>query len=95
MLIPGLSLRRWRRTLAANVAANLLRNAWAHVVICWGRFADGAEKFTPAMLEGETKPEWYAATRSGRCDTGPTDLTPIKELRAPRWRCMVIPIDLP
>jgi hypothetical protein len=47
------------------------------------------------MLKGETKPEWYAAARSGRCDTGPTDLTPIKELRAPRWRCVVIPIDLP
>ena len=95
VLIPALSLRRWRRTLAANVAANLLHRVWAHVVICCGRFADGAEKFPPAMPEGETKPEWYAATRSGHCDTGPTDLTLIKELRAPRWRCMVIPIDLP
>ena len=37
----------------------------------------------------------YAPTRSGHCDTGPTDSTPIKELRAPRWRCMVISIDLP
>ena len=32
---------------------------WAYVVICCGHFADGAEKFTPAALEGETKPEWY------------------------------------
>jgi NADPH-dependent stearoyl-CoA 9-desaturase len=59
VLIPALSLRRWRRTLTANAAANLLRNVWAYVVICCGHFADGAEKFTPAALEGETKPEWY------------------------------------
>ena len=59
VFVPALSLRRWRRTLGANVAANLLRNVWAYVVICCGHFADGAEKFTPAALEGETKPEWY------------------------------------
>ena len=34
VLFPALSLRRWRRTLTANVAANLLRNVWAYVVIC-------------------------------------------------------------
>jgi len=56
---PALSLRRWCRTLTANVVANLLRNAWAYLVICCGHFPDGAEKFTPAALEGETKPEWY------------------------------------
>ena len=59
LFFPALSLRRWRRTLTANLAANLLRNVWAYVVICCGHFADGAEKFTPAALEGETKPEWY------------------------------------
>jgi NADPH-dependent stearoyl-CoA 9-desaturase len=59
LLFPVLSRRRWRRTLRANVAANLLRNVWAYVVICCGHFADGAEKFTPAALEGETKPQWY------------------------------------
>ena len=59
MLFPVLSRRRWRRTLEANVAANLLRNVWAYVVICCRHFADGAEKFTPAALEGETKPQWY------------------------------------
>jgi NADPH-dependent stearoyl-CoA 9-desaturase len=59
VLMPALSLRRWRRTLGPNVAANLLRNVWAYVVISCGHFADGAEKFTPAALEDETKPEWY------------------------------------
>ncbi|WP_297699826.1 acyl-CoA desaturase [Mycobacterium sp.] len=59
LFIPALSLSRWRRTLTANLTANLLRNVWAYVVICCGHFADGAEKFTPAVLESETKPEWY------------------------------------
>ncbi|MGV0788306.1 acyl-CoA desaturase [Mycolicibacterium sp. XJ2] len=59
VLYPSFSGRRWRRVLIANVTANLLRNLWAYVVICCGHFTDGAEKFTAATLEGETKPEWY------------------------------------
>ena len=37
----------------------MLRNLWAYAVICCGRFVDGAEKFTPEALEGETKAQWY------------------------------------
>jgi NADPH-dependent stearoyl-CoA 9-desaturase len=59
VLFPALSRRRWWRTLGANVVANGLRNVWACVVILCGHFADGAEKFTPSVLEDETKPEWY------------------------------------
>ncbi|WP_009478322.1 acyl-CoA desaturase [Rhodococcus sp. JVH1] len=59
LLFPALSGRRWRRTLSANVTANLLRNVWAYVVIFCGHFPDGAEKFTLAELENETRPEWY------------------------------------
>jgi fatty acid desaturase len=59
VLFPAMSRRRWRRTLAANVVANGLRNVWAYVVIVCGHFADGAEKFAPSVLEGETPPEWY------------------------------------
>jgi NADPH-dependent stearoyl-CoA 9-desaturase len=59
VLIPALSGSRWRRTLAANVSANLLRNLWAYVVIFCGHFPDGAEKFTADVLEHETRPEWY------------------------------------
>jgi NADPH-dependent stearoyl-CoA 9-desaturase len=59
VLFPALSRRRWRRTLGANVVANGLRNVWAFVVIVCGHFTDGAEKFTPSVLEGETKSEWY------------------------------------
>ncbi len=59
VLFPALSRRRWWQTLVANVVANGLRNLWACGVIFCGHFTDGAEKFTPAALEGETKPEWY------------------------------------
>jgi fatty acid desaturase len=73
VFFPALSLRRWRRTLTANIAANLLRNLWAYVVIVCGHFADGAEKFTPAALERETKPGWYLRQMLGTAnfDAGP------------------------
>ncbi|MHC9290834.1 fatty acid desaturase family protein [Mycobacterium sp. LTG2003] len=59
VILPALSGRRWRRTLVANLTANLLRNLWAYVVIFCGHFPDGAEKFTPETLQQETKAEWY------------------------------------
>jgi fatty acid desaturase len=59
VLFPALSRSRWRRTLAANVMANLLRSLWAYVVIFCGHFPDGAEKFTADVLENETRAEWY------------------------------------
>ncbi|MDI9947618.1 fatty acid desaturase [Rhodococcus sp. IEGM 1305] len=59
VLFPAFSGRRWRRTLKANLTANLLRNLWAYVVIFCGHFPDGAEKFTPAELENEIRAEWY------------------------------------
>ncbi|WAC90272.1 fatty acid desaturase family protein [Mycobacterium sp. Aquia_213] len=59
LLYPVLGGRRWRRVLVGNALANTLRNLWAYAVICCGHFADGAEKFTPETLEGETKPHWY------------------------------------
>ncbi|BBZ63010.1 fatty acid desaturase family protein [Mycolicibacterium monacense] len=59
LIFPALSRSRWRRTLGANVAANIVRNLWAYVVIFCGHFPDGAEKFTAAVVEQESKPEWY------------------------------------
>ena len=73
VLFPALSRRRWRRTLTANVVANLLRNVWAYMVIVCGHFADGAEKFTPAAVDGETKADWYLRQMLGSAnfDAGP------------------------
>ncbi|KAA0080564.1 fatty acid desaturase [Mycolicibacterium sp. P9-64] len=59
LLFPALGRQRWRRVLCGNAVANLARNLWTYMVICCGHFPDGAEKFTPVTLEGETKPEWY------------------------------------
>ncbi len=59
VFVPALNGLRWRRALTANAAANVLRNLWAYMVIFCGHFPDGAEKFTPAAMENETKGEWY------------------------------------
>ena len=59
VLFPALNGSRWRRTLGANAVANLLRNLWTYVVIFCGHFPDGVQQFTPEVLEGETRPEWY------------------------------------
>ncbi|WP_069164628.1 fatty acid desaturase family protein [Nocardia altamirensis] len=73
VLLPSLSGRRWRRTLAANLTANIARNLWAYVVIFCGHFPDGAEKFTPAALADETKADWYLRQMLGTAnfDAGP------------------------
>ncbi|MCK0176930.1 fatty acid desaturase [Mycolicibacterium sp. F2034L] len=59
VVFPALGLRRWRRVLSANGAANIVRNLWAYVVIFCGHFPDGAEKFAASVIENESKPEWY------------------------------------
>ncbi|MHA3021861.1 fatty acid desaturase family protein [Mycobacterium sp. BMJ-28] len=59
LIFPALSRNRWRRTLAANAAANLLRNMWAYAVICCGHFDDHARKFAPEVLADESRSEWY------------------------------------
>jgi fatty acid desaturase len=59
LYVPVLSGRRWRRTLTANVTANLLRNLWAYAVIFCGHFPDGAQKFTAAAVREESRGEWY------------------------------------
>jgi fatty acid desaturase len=73
LLFPVLSGRRWRRTLAADASANVLRNVWAYLVIFCGHFPDGAEKFTAEVMEHETKPEWYLRQMLGTAnfDAGP------------------------
>ncbi|WP_107658651.1 fatty acid desaturase family protein [Nocardia suismassiliense] len=73
LLFPALSGRRWRRTLAADASANVLRNLWAYVVIFCGHFPDGAEKFEPTVVADETKGEWYLRQMLGTAnfDAGP------------------------
>jgi fatty acid desaturase len=59
LVVPALSRSRWRRTLGANVFANVARNVWAYLVIFCGHFPDGAQKFGPEVLENESRADWY------------------------------------
>jgi linoleoyl-CoA desaturase len=60
VIFPLLSGRSWRRTIAANLTANLARNLWSHSVIMCGHFPEGVETFEQKALdERETKAEWY------------------------------------
>jgi linoleoyl-CoA desaturase len=60
VLFPALSGRQWRRTLGANLTANLVRNLWSHSVIMCGHFPEGVETFEQESLDvNETKGEWY------------------------------------
>jgi fatty acid desaturase len=73
VIYPALSGKAFRRTLAANLTAGLVRNLWAYAVIFCGHFPDGAEKFTLEQLENETRGEWYLRQMLGSAnfDAGP------------------------
>jgi NADPH-dependent stearoyl-CoA 9-desaturase len=59
VIYPLLSGPSALSTLKANIAANLMRNVWAYVIIFCGHFPDGAEHFTEEEIEDETRAEWY------------------------------------
>ncbi|MGY0501222.1 fatty acid desaturase family protein [Nocardia sp. FBN12] len=59
VVFPLLTGPAFLTTLTANIAANVVRNVWTNAIIFCGHFPDGAEKFTKADIEGETKGEWY------------------------------------
>ena len=73
VIYPALTGPGFKRTLTANLTANLIRNVWAYLVIFCGHFPDGAEKFTVAEYENETHAEWYLRQMLGSAniDAGP------------------------
>jgi fatty acid desaturase len=56
---PALSGRHWKRTLAANFTANMVRNAWAYAIIFCGHFPDQTYTFSREEVEDESKGGWY------------------------------------
>ncbi|AKU15303.1 fatty acid desaturase family protein [Luteipulveratus mongoliensis] len=54
-----------RRALGGAVAANAIRNVWAHSVIFCGHFPDGVDYFTEEMIDGETRGDWYVRQMLG------------------------------
>ncbi|MEV2219010.1 fatty acid desaturase [Nocardia vinacea] len=59
LLFPLLTGPAFVSTLTANLTANIIRNIWTNAVIFCGHFPDGAEKFTKADIDGESKGQWY------------------------------------
>ncbi len=71
---PALSGSEWRKTLIANVVANLVRNVWSHAIIFCGHFPDQAYTFTEQDMENETRGGWYVRQLLGAAniDGSPT-----------------------
>ncbi|MFX0575558.1 fatty acid desaturase family protein [Nocardia nepalensis] len=59
LLFPLLTGPAFVSTLTANLTANIIRNVWTNAVIFCGHFPDGAEKFTKADIDDESKGQWY------------------------------------
>jgi hypothetical protein len=51
--------RTYRATASANVAANVIRNVWAHGIIFCGHFPDQTYTFTQEEVANESRGAWY------------------------------------
>jgi NADPH-dependent stearoyl-CoA 9-desaturase len=56
---PALSGRGFKRTLAANFTANLIRNVWSYAIIFCGHFPDQTYTFSEEEVEDETRGGFY------------------------------------
>jgi linoleoyl-CoA desaturase len=63
----------FRRTLAADAAANVIRNVWAYAIIFCGHFPDQTYTFTQEETKDETRGGWYVRQLIGAAniDGGP------------------------
>jgi fatty acid desaturase len=64
----------FKRTLTADVVANLIRNVWSYAIIFCGHFPDQAFTFTQEETENETRGGWYVRQLCGAAniDGSPT-----------------------
>ncbi len=73
-LIERRSFREpFKRTLTADVVANLMRNVWSYAIIFCGHFPDQTYTFTQEETESETRGGWYVRQLLGAAniDGGP------------------------
>ncbi len=63
----------FRRTLTANIAANVIRNVWSYAIIFCGHFPDQTYTFTEEEVDDETRGSWYVRQLTGAAniDGGP------------------------
>ena len=65
ILFPALSGKEWRKTLAANFTANIVRNVWSNAIIFCGHFPDQTYTFTQEETENESRGGWYVRQLTG------------------------------
>jgi linoleoyl-CoA desaturase len=66
LAFPALSGRRgFRRTLAANATANVVRNVWAHAIIFCGHFPDQTYSFSEEETADESRGAFYVRQMLG------------------------------
>jgi linoleoyl-CoA desaturase len=53
---------------AANVAAGVIRNVWAHMIIFCGHFPAGVHVFTQEQVRDESRGRWYVRQVLGTCN---------------------------
>jgi NADPH-dependent stearoyl-CoA 9-desaturase len=69
VVFPALAGRRGaKRSLAANVVANVVRNVWVHTIVFCGHIPEGAETFTEEQYRAETRGGWYRRQLLGSCN---------------------------
>ncbi len=59
VIFPLLAFPIFSSVLLGNLAANVIRNIWAFVIIFCGHFTDQVEMFTEEETANETRGEWY------------------------------------
>jgi linoleoyl-CoA desaturase len=55
----------YRRTAAANAAANIVRNVWSYAIIFCGHFPDQTYTYSPSEAEDESRGGWYIRQLTG------------------------------
>jgi linoleoyl-CoA desaturase len=68
VLYPLLAGPFFLPVMAGNLAANVLRNMWAFIIIYCGHFPEGVVYFSEAECRNETRGEWYVRQLLGSCN---------------------------
>ncbi|MDQ8035961.1 MAG: acyl-CoA desaturase [Pedobacter sp.] len=65
VVFPLLAFPIFLNVLLANLAANLIRNIWAFIIIFCGHFTDEVEMFTEEETRHESRGQWYVRQMLG------------------------------
>lgn len=68
VVFPALAGPFFLPVFTGNVAANVVRNLWAFLIIFCGHFTEGVETFPESALENETRGAWYLRELKGSCN---------------------------